>query len=151
MGVEEQLTTRLKEAMRARNIREADVLRMVKTMATKEKAAPGFEGETDDEFWLAVIGRYVKQQRKALAEFEKLGDAAASQVEQARYEIEYLSPFLPEQLGEDAVRALVKQAIEDTGAVGAKMVGKVVGAVMRAHRDEVDPQLVKAIATEELG
>lgn len=151
MGVEEQLTARLKEAMRARNIREADVLRMVKTMATKEKTAPGFEGETDDDFWLSVIGRYVKQQRKALAEFEKLGPDAASQVEQARFEIDYLTPFLPEQLGEDAVRELVKQAIEQTGAVGPKMVGKVVGAVMKTHRDSVDPQLVKAIAAEELG
>jgi uncharacterized protein YqeY len=151
MGVEEQLTARLKEAMLARNIREADVLRMVKTMATRERAAPGFKGETDDAFWLSVIGRYVKQQKKALAEFEKLGDAAASQVEQARFEIEYLKPFLPEQLGEDAVRELVRQAIEQTGAVGPKMAGKVVGAVMKTHRDRVDPQLVKAIATEELG
>jgi len=151
MGVEEQLTSRLTEAMRARNSREADLLRMVKTMATKEKAAPGFSGETDDAFWLAVIARYVKQQRKALAEFEKLGDAAAEQVDQARFEIEYLSPYLPEQLGEAAVRELVKAAIEQTGAVGPKMVGRVVGAVMKAHRDEVDPAMVKAIAAEELG
>lgn len=151
MGVEEQLTTMLKQAMRDRNTREADVLRMVKTMAAKEWSAPGFKGETDDAFWVGVIGRYVKQQRKALAEFEKLGEAAAAQAEDARFEIEYLSPFLPELLGEDQVRALVKEAIAETGAVGAKMVGKVVGAVMRQHRDRVDPQLVKAIAAEELG
>ena len=151
MGVEEQLTTRLTEAMRARNTREADVLRMVKTMGTKDKTAPGFKGETDDAFWLAVIGRYVKQQKKALIEFEKLGEAAASQAEQAVYEIDYLSPFLPELLGEAAVRELVKTAIEETGAAGPKMVGKVIGAVMKAHRDSVDPLLVKAIATEELG
>lgn len=151
MGVEEQLNSKLKQAMRDRNTREADVLRMVKTMASKERSAPGFQGETDDAFWLRVIGRYVKQQRKALAEFEKLGETAATQVEDARFEIEYLSPFLPELLGEEEVRALVKEAITETGAVGAKMVGKVVGAVMRQHRDRVDPQLVKAIATEELG
>jgi uncharacterized protein YqeY len=93
----------------------------------------------------------VKQQRKALAEFDKLGDAAASQAADARFEIELLSPFLPELLGEEQVRALVKEAIAETGAVGPKMVGKVIGAVMRQHRDRVDPQLVRAIATEELG
>ncbi|MBW2276586.1 MAG: GatB/YqeY domain-containing protein [Deltaproteobacteria bacterium] len=151
MGVEEQLTTRLTEAMRARNTRETDVLRMVKTMGTRDMAAPGFKGEADDAFWLAVIGRYTKQQKKALAEFEKLGDAAASQIEQANYEIDYLSPFLPELLAKAAVRELVKAAIEETGAAGPKMVGKIVGAVMKTHRDSVDPLMVKAIATEELG
>jgi len=151
MSVEEQLTARLKAAMLARNTREADVLRMVKTMAATEKTAPGFAGEIGDEFWLAVIGRYVKQQRKALAEFEKLGEVASGQVDQARFEIEYLEPFLPQQLGEEAVRELVRKVIEETGAAGPKMVGKVVGTVMKSHRDRVDPQLVKAIATEELG
>jgi uncharacterized protein YqeY len=151
MSVEQQLTSRLKEAMRARNTREVDVLRMVKAMATKEKVAPGFEGETDDAFWLGVIGRYVKQQKKALAEFEKLGDAAATQAEEARFEIDYLTPFLPQLLGEEAVQKLVEEAIAATGAVGEKMVGKVIGHVMRSHRDEVDPQLVRRIATEALG
>jgi uncharacterized protein YqeY len=151
MTVEEQLTVRLKQAMRDRDRRQADVLRMVKTMATTERAAPGFSGETDDAFWLGVIGRYVKQQRKALAEFEQLGEAAEEQAEQARYEIEYLSPFLPSLLGEDEVRRLVREAIAGSGAAGAKQAGKVVGAVMKEHRDRVDPQLVKRVALEELG
>ena len=151
MSIEDQLTTRLKEAMRSKRSDELAILRMVKTEGTKARSAPGFEGETDDAFWLGVIGRYVKQQRKALSEFEKLGDAAEAQAVAARFEIDYLAPFLPAQLGEDEVRRLVVEAIAKTGAVGAKMAGRIVGAVMKEHRDQVDPQLVKRIAAEELG
>lgn len=151
MGIEAELTTRLKEAMRARNTREIATIRMVKTQATKERTAAGFDGETDDEFWLGVIGRYVKQQKKALAEYAKLGATTGEQVEELQFEIDYLTPFLPAQLDEAAVRELVRAAIAESGAVGAKMAGRVVGAVMKEHRDRVDPALVKRIATEELG
>lgn len=151
MGIEAELTTRLKEAMRGKNAREVAVLRMVKTQATQERTAAGFSGETDDAFWLGVIQRYVKQQKKALAEYEKLGAGQSEQVAELRFEIEYLTPFLPAQLDDDAVRALVRAAIAETGAVGAKMVGRIVGAVLKEHRDEVDPAAVKRIATEELG
>ncbi len=151
MSIEEELTTRLKNAMRAKNTRELDVLRMVKTQGQVKKTAAGSEGDTDDEFWTEVITRYVKQQKKALVEFEKAGDQGKEGVESLRYEIDYLSPFLPKLKGEDEVRELVKQAIAETGAAGAKMAGRIVGHVMKSHREEVDAGMVKRIATEELG
>jgi len=151
MSIEEQLNTKLKEGMRAKRAEEVSVIRMVKTQAARDRAAPGFDGETGDEFWLDVIGRYVKQLKKTLAEFEALGDAAAAQVEQTRFEIGYLSPFLPSLLPEREVSILVERAIADTGAVGAKMIGRVVGAVMKDHKDRVDPAMVKKIAALKLG
>lgn len=151
MGIEDQLTTRLKEAMRAKDARELAVLRMVKTLAGKEKTASGFDRDIDDAFWLEVIKKYVKQQTKALAEFEKIGEGATEQIEAARWEIAYLAPFLPVLKSEAETEALVAKAIEETGAVGARMVGKVVGAVMRNHKDEVDAASVKRIAAKLLG
>lgn len=151
MTIEEQLGTRLKEAMRAKRTEELDVLRMVKSQAQTARTAPGFDGATDDAFWLDAIARYVKQQRKAREEFEKGGEAGAEQVRKLTYEIEYLSAFLPKQRSEEDVRAFVKQAIAEVGAVGPKMVGRVVGVVMKGHRDEVDAEVVKRVATEELG
>jgi uncharacterized protein YqeY len=151
MSIEEELTTRLKQAMRDKNARELGVLRMVKTQGQAARTAPGFEGETDDAFWTDVIARYVKQQKKALVEFAKGGEQGAENVAQIEYEVEYLAPFLPAQLGEEEVRALVRQGIAETGAAGAKMAGKVIGWVMKGHRDQVDAALVKRIATEELG
>lgn len=151
MSIEKQLTTMLKDAMRAKRTREVECLRMVKSHADGMRTAAGFSGETDDGFWSEAIKRYANQQKKALAEFEKAGDQGAEQAERLRFELELLAPFLPQLLGPEQVRELVRAAIAETGAAGPKMVGRVVGQVMKAHRDEVDPALVKQLAAEELG
>jgi uncharacterized protein YqeY len=141
----------MKQAMRAKDSGVLDVLRMVKTQAQLRKSEPGFKGETDDAFWKDVIARYVKQQKKALLEFEKAGEQGREGASKLRFEIEYLSPFIPKLKGEDEVRELVRRAIAETGAVGAKMVGRIIGHVIKSHKDEVDAEMVKRVATEELG
>ncbi|MDJ0763075.1 MAG: GatB/YqeY domain-containing protein [Myxococcota bacterium] len=151
MNIEEELTTRLKQAMRTKNTSELDVLRMVKTAAQAKKTAPGFSGETDDAFWRDVIARYVKQQQKALVAFREAGDQGQENVAKLEFEIAYLTPFLPQQMDEQEVRERVRQVIAETGAAGPKMIGKVIGTIVKAHRDEVDPLMVKRIAAEELG
>lgn len=150
MTIEEQIMTRMKEAMRNKQDAELGVLRMIKSNAQTAKSAPGFDGETNDAFWLEVIGKYVKQQTRAKAEFESAGDAGAEQVKQLAFEIEYLSEFLPKKLGEDAVRDLVQEGIAALGIENPKMVGKLVGHIMKSHRDEVDAAMVKRIAEEAL-
>ena len=150
MSIEEQIVSRMKEAMRAKNNQELALLRMVKSEAQKAKTAPGFDGNADDKFWLGVIAKYVKQQQRAIGEFEKAGDDAKEAIAQIKYELEYLSAFLPKKLGEEETRALVKAAIEQSGVTGVRMAGKVVGAVMKTHRDQVDAAMVKRIAEEEL-
>jgi uncharacterized protein YqeY len=151
MGIEQQLTTKLTEAMRGKRQAEVNVLRMVKTQAAKERTAAGFTCDDEEAFWLGVVQRYVRQQKKALAEYEPLGERAAAQIAEIKFELEYLAPFAPSRLGEAETAALVDAAIAETGAAGQKLLGKVVGAVMKAHKDSVDPELVKRIAAAKLG
>ncbi len=150
MSIEAELASRLKEAMRSKNTKELDVLRMVKTMAQARKTAPGFNEKTDDAFFTDVIVSYVKQQKKALVEFQKAGDKGRENAEKIEFEVAYLDPFLPKLKGEDEVRVIVKAAVEQTGAASPKMVGKVIGFVMKDHKGEVDAAMVKRIALEEL-
>ncbi len=151
MTIEEQITARMKDAMRGKKEAELSVLRMIKTQAQTARSAPGFDGETDDAFWVEVIGKYVKQQTRARAEFESAGEAGAAQVESLSFEIDYLSEFLPRKLDEAATRALVKEAIQALDISNPKMVGKLMGHIMKTHKDEVDAAVVKRIAAEELG
>jgi uncharacterized protein YqeY len=151
MSIEQRLNTRLKEAMRNKKDKELSALRMVKTLAQTQKAAAGFNGETGDAFWLETIARYVKQQKKAIKEYQKAGDKGAENIAQIQYEIDYFAPFLPKMLGEDEVRVLVKSAIAETGAVGSNMAGKIVGFIMKSNKGKVDAAMVKEIATKELG
>jgi uncharacterized protein YqeY len=151
MSIEQQLTDRMKDAMRAKKTQELDALRMVKTAAQTAKTAPGFDGQVDDAFWLDVIGKYVKQQQRALGEFEKVGEAGKDHMERLKFEIDYFSDLLPKKMGEDELRLLVKQAVEETGAAGGKMVGKVMGHIMKSHKDKVDSDTLKRVVTEVLG
>ena len=151
MGIEEQLNTMLKKAMREKNNKELSALRMVKSIAQTRMAEPGFNGETGDAFWTETVVRYVKQQKKAMKEFQKAGEQGAENAAQIQFEIDFFAPFLPKLLGEDEVRVLVQNAIEETGAVGAGMVGKVIGFIMKSNKGKVDAVMVKEIAIKELG
>ncbi len=96
MGLEQQLNDTLKQAIKDQDLRTADVVRMLKTKLMERRTAKGFSGQVDDALVLDVISAYRKQLLKALAEFEKAGDRAASQVTQIRFETEFCERYLHE-------------------------------------------------------
>ena len=69
MALEEQLNEMLKQAMRDRDHRTADTLRMIKTKVMERRTAKGFAGTVDDALIVDVIGAYRKQLHKGLEEF----------------------------------------------------------------------------------
>jgi uncharacterized protein YqeY len=126
------------------------VVRQIDSEVAVAKSAPGFEGEVDDDLYLATIAAYVKKMDKARSEYESLGERGLSQVEGLSFEIEYLSQFLPESLSEEDTRTLVRQTIAELGVDDPKMKGRVIGAVMQAG-EGLDGALVARLAGEELG
>jgi len=148
MALEQQLDERLKQALKAKDIRTADVVRMLKTRLSERRTAKGFTGQVDDALVLDVIGAYRKQLQKALAEFEKVGERGATQVAQLRFEIEFCERYLPKGLDETALRALVRERLGALGITDAKQVGRLVGDVMKTHKGQVEPADVKRIAEE---
>ena len=151
MSIQEELNRRFLEAMRARDASVTNVIRGIRTQVTSETKKPGFTGEVDDALHLEVIARYVKQLRKALPDFERAGEAGAATIAQYRFEIDYLEEFLPRKLGRDATLALVREAIAATGVATVAQLGRVMGMVMKEHRDEVDAALVRSLVEAELG
>ena len=143
MGLEQQLAETLTQAIRDRDQRTADVVRMIKTRLQERRAAKGFAGPVDDAVVLDVIAAYKKQLQKALAEFEKLGDRGAEQAARLRSEIAFCERFLPKGLGEPALRALVAERLR-----AAKQVGRLVGDVMKTHKGHVEAAQVKRVAEE---
>jgi uncharacterized protein YqeY len=141
-----EFNTRLKDAMKGRRADEVNVIRMIKSRIMERQTSASFTGEMDDKVVLEVIATYVKQMTKALAEYEKLGEQAASHIDGIKFEIEYLSPFLPQKLGADETFELVSRIRGEEGIEDSRMIGKLIGAVMRSHRDQVDPNLVRAAA-----
>jgi hypothetical protein len=148
MGLEESLNDTLKQAIKSQDMRTADVVRMIKTKLMERRTAKGFSGQVDDALVVDVIGAYRKQLQKALAEYEKLGERGQIQVAQLRFEMEFCERYLPRGLGEDALRALVRERLAALGVTEAKQVGRLVGDIMRTHKGQVEATDIKRVAEE---
>jgi uncharacterized protein len=148
MGLEQQLNDTLRQAMKEKNTRTADVVRMLKTRLTERRTAKGFTGDVDDALVLDVIGAYRKQLQKALAEYEKTGERGAVQREQIQFEIGFCEGYLPRGLDDAALRTLVGERLAALGIRDPKQVGRLVGDVMKTHKGQVEAADVKRIAEE---
>lgn len=150
MGLEETLNETLTRAMKDKDQRTADVVRMLKTRVMERKTSKGFAGTVDDALVLDVIAAYRKQLQKALVEFDKVGERGAAQVAQLRFEIGFLEGYLPRGMDDTALRALVKERVAALAVTDAKQVGRLVGDIMKSHKGQVEAADVKRIAEEML-
>ena len=150
MALEQQLTDLLKQAMKDKDARSLDVIRMIKTKIMERRTAKGFTGTVDDALVTEVIAAYRKQLQKAVAEFAGGGDKGKEQIEQLQFEIGFTERFLPRGLDEAAVRALVKERIAALGLKSTKEAGKLLGDIMKTHKGQVEAGDIKRIADEEL-
>jgi uncharacterized protein len=148
MSLEQTLTDTLTRAIRDRDARVADVVRMLKSRITERRTAKGFAGQVDDALVLDVIGAYRKSLQKALPDYEKAGERGRAQAAQLRFEIEFCERFLPRGLDETALRALVRERLSALGVTDVKQVGRVVGDVMKTHKGQAEAGDVKRIAEE---
>src|SRR5207245_8025284 len=106
MTLEQTLDETLKRAMKDKDGRTTDVVRMLKTRLQERRTAKGFAGEVDDALVRDVIAAYRKQLQKAIPEFEKAGERGRAQIAQLRFETEFCERYLPRGLDETALRAL---------------------------------------------
>jgi uncharacterized protein YqeY len=149
--IREELAAQLKDAMKAKDARRRDVIRMIETEIALARSAPGFKGELDDDLYRRIIGSYSKKMDKARAEFEEAGERGRAMVERLRWEVDYLSRWLPKKLDEAATARLVRETIDQLGAAGdPRSAGRVMSQIMKAHRDEVDGALVNRLVAAAL-
>jgi uncharacterized protein YqeY len=150
MPIEQDLRKLLTDAMKAKDLRTADAVRMINTKIMERRTAKGFSGQVDDALVLDIIAAYRKTLVKAREEFLGVGERGKEQAGELAWEIEFLERFLPKGLSADELRAAVKAAIAALGATDPKMAGRVVGEVMKQHKGKVEAGEVKKIADEEL-
>lgn len=147
--LKQQLRDELKESMYAKDELRTSVLRMLISAITYYEIQKGGAGyEATDEDVMVVIDKQVKQRKDSIEQFEKAGRQELADKEKA--EMALLNKYLPEQMGEDEIRELVKQAIEQTGAKTPQDMGKVMGALMPKTKGKADGGLVSRIVKESL-
>jgi hypothetical protein len=148
MALEQALTDVLTQAIKAKDGRTADVVRMLKTKIQERRTAKGFAGVVDDALVQDVIAAYRKLLQKALPDYEKAGERGATQAEQLRFEIAFCERYLPKTMDEAAVRALVQERIAALGLRDPKQTGRLVGDIMKTHKGQVEAGDVKRLAEE---
>jgi uncharacterized protein len=148
MSLEQALTETLTQAIRDKDQRMADIVRMIKSRITERRTAKGFTGQIDDAAVLDVISAYRKSLQKALPDYEKVGERGRAQAEQLRWEIDVLARWLPTGLDEAALRSLVRERLTALNITDAKQVGRLTGDIMKTHKGQVDAADIKRIAEE---
>ncbi len=123
-----------------------DTLRGLKSAIKNSEIAKGHV--LSDEEIIDVLAKEVKQRNESIAAFTTGGRPELAEKEQA--EIDILKKYLPEQMDEDEVRALVDQTIAEVGATTIQEMGKVMGALTSKLKGKADMGLVSRLVAEKL-
>jgi len=146
-SLQEQIRERTNAALKAGDKQLVGTLRLLSAAIKNRQVELGHE-LSDDEV-REVAGREVKKRKESIEAFEAAGRREL--VDHERAERDVLAGYAPAQLSEDAVDAMIDEAIAATGATSLKEMGKVMGRVMGQARGQVDGDLVQAKVKARLG
>jgi len=148
MTLEERIMQDLKEAMKAKDQAALRGIRAVKAAILLAKTDGSGEAITPERE-IKILQKLVKQRRESLAIYEQQNRADLAQVESE--EIEVLERYLPKQLEGEALEAVVRNIIAETGATGVKDMGKVMGAATKQLAGQADGKVVSEVVKRLLG
>ena len=134
MTLQDRIESAMRDAMRARDARRTQTLRMAMSAAHNREIELG--RPLADEDYVEILGRQVKQRRESIEAFRTGGRDAMAANEEAEAGI--LAEFLPEPLSEGELEAIVSAAIAETGATTAADLGKVMGRVVPQTKGRAD-------------
>jgi uncharacterized protein YqeY len=142
MSLLEQVRNDTKDAMRAGDRERVGALRLI--VNELQKAHKEASGDTADE--VAVLQRERKRRVEAADAYRDAGrtDLAESETREA----ELISGYLPEQLGDDELRAIVGDVVAESGATSPREMGKIMSQVMPKVQGRADGKRVSALVKE---
>ena len=145
---EQTLREDLQAALRSRDEVRLSTLRMLLAAVQKEQVAGDVARRLDDDELQAVLRREAKKRREAATAFEDAG--RPDRAERERAELAVVEGYLPTQLDDDELTALVAAAIADTGAEGPRAMGQVMKAVTASAAGRADGRRVSAEVRRQL-
>ncbi|MEJ5300032.1 MAG: GatB/YqeY domain-containing protein [Thermodesulforhabdaceae bacterium] len=146
MSIKDQIEEALKEAIRSRNEIAKNALRGLLT-AVKNKEKDLKRIPNDSEL-LQIISSQIKQRKESIEQFKSGGREDLAEKE--AQEITVLETFLPKQLTQEELEAIVDECIREVGAVTAKDMGKVMKAIMPKVAGKADGKLVNELVKARL-
>ncbi|HAQ08703.1 MAG TPA: hypothetical protein DCR24_14780 [Bacillus bacterium] len=147
MSLLERLNNDMKQAMKNKEKDRLTTIRMIKASLQNEAIKFGRQELTEEEE-LTVLSREVKQRKDSLQEFEKAG--RQDLVEKIQTELKHVEVYMPQQLSEEEVAGIVKEAIAETGAASKADMGRVMAVIMPKVKGKADGSLVNKLVQQHL-
>ncbi len=146
MSLQDDLTTSMKEAMKAKDTLRLSTIRLVKTAVKNKEIEVG--SLLDDQAVIAVISTLVKQRRESAQVYREGGRVELAEKEEQ--ELQILQDFLPAQLSEDEIKGMIEEAVVETGAASMRDMGKVMKIVSARTLGCADGRLVSELVKARL-
>lgn len=146
MNLQDQLMEDLKAAMKAKDNVRTSTIRMLCGQMKDLQIAKGAALTEEDE--IGVLKNAAKKRKEAIEIYEKSG--RADLLAKEKEELEIIAGYLPQQLSEAEVEAVVARVIQEVGAATQKDLGKVMQAAMAQLKGKADGKLVQEIARKKL-
>jgi len=142
-----QIKASMKEAMKARQKERLATIRLIQ--AEFKRVEVDERIDIDDARALAIMDKMVKQRRDSISQFESAGRDELAAIERA--EINVIQEFLPQQLSEDEIVAIIDDALSGIDATGMAAMGPLMGVIKPKLQGRADmgavSKLVKAKLT----
>ena len=146
MGIKEEITADMKQAMRDKDNATRDTLRLL--LAAFKQAEVDGRKELDENASQALVMKQAKQRRESIDEYEKAGRTDLADPEKA--ELAVIEKYLPQMMSRDEIEALAREVIAEVGADNPKMMGAVMGKLMGKIKaaGQADGKLVNQVVRE---
>jgi uncharacterized protein YqeY len=146
MTLKDRINEDMKAAMRAKDQPRLTTIRLL--LAAMKQKEVDERVALDDAAVVGIVEKAIKQRRESIAQFEKAGRNDLADGE--KFELGVLSAYLPQQMGEEEIAAAVAAAIAESGATGAKDMGKVMALVKPRLAGKADMGKVSALVKAKL-
>ena len=146
MSIVEDVNTQMKDAMRAKDKDRLRALRGMRAAFLEAMKQPGAADTLSDDEAIAILRKLAKSRVESITAYTEGDRPEMAEAEQQ--ELDVIEAFLPKLADEAQTRAWVSAAIAATGAAGPSDMGKVMGKLMGAHKDELDGKLANQIVRE---
>ena len=146
MTMQTRLNDDMKQAMRDRDVLRRDVIRYLRSEVKNQEIRD--QKELDDAGVIQVLSRQAQQRRDSI---EAYRDADRQDlVDKEESELSVIMAYLPQQMTQEEITALVQKVVAEVGASGPEDMGKVMGAIMPQVRGKAEGREVNAIVQQTL-
>lgn len=144
MSLKTTIEQDIKQAMLSKDKDSLRALRAIKSQILLAETEKGSGGELSADTEMKLLTKAAKQRKDSIEIFEKQNrdDLAATE----KSELEIIERYLPKQLSEDEVEAIVKSVIQEVGAAGPQDMGKVMGTATKKLAGKADGKLISTLA-----